>query len=195
LGGAVGAKAAAGFATAAILTAGAVEVRNIGAGERDGGSPDPAPAAVVAPEPAFHPKLAAEVVPPLRVTTSEPVAPARPGERERVAPPAEPTEAEPGSAGAPAGPPTTEDATTTPDEGEVAVGTPVAPTGDGGDGQDTGAAPVDPPAPPTEPTEPTEPTVPTVPTGPVTPPTTPEPPTTPAPVAPATSGPPVVSGA
>lgn len=184
LGGAVGAKAAAGFATAAILTAGAVEVRNIGAGEHDGGSPDPAPAAVVAPEPASHPKLAAEAPLP-RDPAAEPAAPARPDDRNRLTPPAEPAETE----AAPKEDPTAPPATTTPDEGEVAVGTPVTPTGDGGDGQDTGAAPLDPP---------TVPTVPTVPTEPVTPPTmppTPEPPTTPAPVAPPASGPaPVVSG-
>lgn len=184
LGGAVGAKAAAGFATAAILTAGAVEVRNIGAGEHDGGSPDPAPAAVVAPEPASHPKLAAEAPLP-RDPAAEPAAPARPDDRNRLTPPAEPAETE----ATPKEDPTAPPATTTPDEGEVAVGTPVTPTGDGGDGQDTGAAPLDPP---------TVPTVPTVPTEPVTPPTmppTPEPPTTPAPVAPPASGPaPVVSG-
>jgi len=183
LGGAVGAKAAAGFATAAILTAGAVEVRNIGAGERDGGSPDPTPAAIVAPEPASHPKLAAAAPVP-RDAASAPTPQTRPDDRDRVTPPAGPAETEAAPKEAATAPPATEDATTTPDEGEVAVGTPVTPTGDGSGGQDTGAAPVDPPTePPT--TTPDPPT--TVPTPPTTP--------APAPVAPPTSGPaPVVSG-
>jgi RNA polymerase sigma factor (sigma-70 family) len=181
LGGAIGAKAAAGFATAAILTAGAVEVRNIGAGEPDGGPRDPAPAAAAANEPTSHPGLGAEA-PVLRNVATEPEHRTRAEDRDRVAPPAEPTETEAAETAPTA--PATEDATTTPDEGDVAVGTPVAPTGEGSDGQDTGSAPLVPP--PAQPVEPAEP---------VTPPATPVPPTTPEPATPPPTDPaPMVPG-
>ena len=65
LGGAIGAKAVAGFATAAILTAGAVEVRNIGAGENNNPTPKAASVAAAVPDVPHKPtvRLAATTAP------------------------------------------------------------------------------------------------------------------------------------
>ena len=171
LSGAIGAKAAAGFATAAILTAGAVEVRNMNNGEAENPGPQVAPATAVAAESPAKPAtehLAARV--------EIPAAPARP---ERPAPvdekpqstpdsqpgPAPADEAAPDPADAPKPIPTEPAAdVTTPDDGSVAVGTPVDPVTGGDGGQDTGSAPAD----PTDPVV-TEPTTPEAPTTPETP--------------------------
>jgi RNA polymerase sigma factor (sigma-70 family) len=174
LSGAIGAKAAAGFATAAILTAGAVEVRNMNSGEAENPGPKVAPATAVAESPAKP----APAVEHLAARVAIPAAPARP---ERAAPAEEKPQpqADPHPAPAPA-----EDAAqapeapkptptepiageTTPDDGNVAVGTPVDPVTGGNGGQDTGSAP----AAPADPADPvvTDPP-PEVPTTPVTPP-------------------------
>ncbi len=164
LGGAIGAKAAAGFATAAILTAGAVEVRNIGAGD----SATPKPAAIAAVQPAVK----ADDPPRVQIVSH----PATHTDRTRNA---APNTAD--AAGRDAGPaPQAEDKTPKPatdepaivdppvESGDVAVGTPVAPTLIEGEGnQDTGSAP-DTPTTPTTPITPTTPT--TTPSVPVTPP-------------------------
>ncbi len=183
LGGAIGAKAAAGFATAAILTAGAVEVRNINAGENQ--EPKSAPAAALAADPSPAPVRANHLT--ARVET--PAVSSKPDQAALVdrsgpatAPadngPADPSSTSPADAPKPA-PTEPIDAVTTPDDGNVAVGTPVTPSDGSTDGdQDTGSAPADPP--PT-----TDPTVPEVPV-PV-PPAPADPPADPAPVPPAGS--------
>jgi RNA polymerase sigma factor (sigma-70 family) len=178
LGGAIGAKAAAGFATAAILTAGAVEVRNINAGENQ--QPKTAPAAALAADPAAAPAHISSHLT-ARVETPAP-APAPHAERTQLADRNEPVSvpANDGPAEAPAAnpedapkPTPTEpiDAVTTPDDGNVAVGTPVTPSDGSTDGsQDTGSAPADPPTT----TVPTVPEVPVpVPPVPVDPPADP----------------------
>ncbi|MFN8113146.1 MAG: sigma-70 family RNA polymerase sigma factor [Solirubrobacterales bacterium] len=173
LGGAIGAKAAAGFATAAILTAGAVEVRNMNTGEAENPGPKVAPATAVAADAPAKPAPAVEH---LAARVAVPAAPARP---ERAAPADDKPEpqAQPDAHNAPATTPA-EDAAdapkpaptepiageTTPDDGNVAVGTPVDPITDGGGGQDTGSAPAD----PTDPVV-TDPPPPEVPATPETP--------------------------
>ena len=170
LGGAIGAKAAAGFATAAILTAGAVEVRNMNSGEAENPGPRVAPAAIAAEAPA-RPDPATEH---LAARVETPAAPARP---DRPAPAEKPqTNSQPGPAPADeAAPADAADAPkpaptepiageTTPDDGSVAVGTPVDPVTGGDGGQDTGSTPAD----PTDPVV-TEPTTPEVPMTPETP--------------------------
>lgn len=171
LGGAIGAKAAAGFATAAILTAGAVEVRNLNNGEAENPGPRVAPATALAAEAPAKPDPATEH---LAARVEVPAAPARP---EHAAPADE--RSQPGSqaAAAPADEPVTDAADapkpvptepiageTTPDDGNVAVGTPVDPVAGGDGGQDTGSTPVDPVDPVV-----TEPTTPEVPATPETP--------------------------
>ncbi len=169
LSGAVGAKAAAGFATAAILTAGAVEVHNIGNGDAENPGPRVAPAAAVAAEAPAKPQpatehLAAQVkvaAPPARPERTAPIANDRPHTQ------AQPDAQQPAandSAGAPDAPkPASADpiaGETTPEDGNVAVGTPVEPVTGGNGGQDTGTAPVEPVDPVTEPTTPEVPTTP-----------------------------------
>ena len=180
LGGAIGAKAVAGFATAALLTAGAVEVRNISKGN---GGEDPAPKPALA---AAAP-VAADVEQAVHFPVSDPfddrsshrqTAPApEPSQLEReVAPATEPAspaagEDEVPKAGSEDTVPVDDPAT---DDGDVAVGTPVDPGTPPTDGQNPGSSPQ----------EPTVPTTPTTPTVPTTPPTTGEP-TTPTPAPPA----------
>ncbi len=184
LGGAIGAKAVAGFATAAILTAGAVEVRNIG---NNNDNPAPRGAAVTAsvPAPRSVPDTRFAVNAPFADRTSHP-APAKPEPADTAdrSPNAIGPETTPGANGQEEAPkPGAEDPAVTEepvtDDGDVAIGTPVDPATPTDDGdQDTGSAPEDPTT--TTPTTPTDPTTP-----PVTPPTTPPvdptvPPATPA---------------
>jgi len=167
LSGAIGAKAAAGFATAAILTAGAVEVRNNGGGEVEQPASKPAPVAAVAvSDPA--PKLA-HASPHVTTGTGTVATPPRDSspssaDRRQDAPAATdqpaPAPAENTAEEAPKSTPAVPvDAATATEDGDVAVGTSVTPTA-GTDGeQDTGAAPVVEPAPVTDPTiTPEEPT-------------------------------------
>ena len=184
LGGAIGAKAAAGFATAAILTAGAVEVRNIGNGEGDNPGPKAAPASAVAvsdPTPKAidaSEHLTARVVVATPSKHPEPAAD-RKAEQAAAEQPASPGSETPADTPKPA----TDDpaAETLPEDGIVAVGTAVEPTtGDSGGGQDSGSAPVEEPAPVDEPDPITDPS-----TDPTVEPTTPEDPATTVPADPA----------
>jgi hypothetical protein len=184
LGGAIGAKAAAGFATAAILTAGAVEVRNIGNGEGDNPGPKAAPASAVAvsdPAPQAidaSEHLTARVVVATPSKHPEPAAD-RKAEQAAAEQPASPGSETPADTPKPA----TDDpaAETLPEDGTVAVGTAVEPTtGDSGGGQDSGSAPVEEPAPVDEPDPITDPS-----TDPTVEPTTPEDPATTIPADPA----------
>ncbi|MEZ5074232.1 MAG: RNA polymerase sigma factor [Solirubrobacterales bacterium] len=199
LGGAIGAKAAAGFATAAILTAGAVEVRNLGAGNPDSKAAPAAPAAVAPelPKPIDAPaRFAARVESPPAPARSVPARPApaddqRPREAADAARPTPPTPPAADPATTPKPEAADPVATTGPEGPGVAVGTTAPPT-TGSGGQDTGSAPAEPPV-----TAPTTPTVPTTtdptpppPVAPTPPPVAPAPdpaPATPAPTAPAGS--------
>ena len=170
LGGAIGAKAAAGFATAAILTAGAVEVRNMNSGEAENPGPRVAPAAIAAEAPA-RPDPATEHLAARVETPAAPARPDRPAPAEKLQTnsqpgPAPADEAAPADAADAPKPAPTEPIAgeTTPDDGSVAVGTPVDPVTGGDGGQDTGSTPAD----PTDPVV-TEPTTPEVPTTPETP--------------------------
>jgi RNA polymerase sigma factor (sigma-70 family) len=191
LGGAIGAKAAAGFATAAILTAGAVEVRNINNGN-DNPDPKVAPAAVTVTEPVAKPiHVQARLVD--RVAAPAPATQPAAGSNDRKATDQAPADArtEPPPADPPATdvpkPATDPAVVTTPEEGDVAVAPPTEPTtATGTGGQDTGSAPAD-PVTPTEPTEPTDPAT-TDPDPVVTPTPAPDPAADPtAPTAPATT--------
>jgi RNA polymerase sigma factor (sigma-70 family) len=181
LGGAIGAKAAAGFATAAILTAGAVEVRNNMA--TDNPEPKVAPAASAAvsdpvPERAQAPTRftarpdapePAHRSAPARDANPKQVQPAPAADPDTTPPAADPTDAPRSDASDPA------IADSLPEDPGVTVDTTVTPPAGGADGQDTGSAPAE--LPPLN-----EPTTPTTPATPATPTTT-----TPAPEAPATT--------
>ena len=184
LGGAIGAKAVAGFATAAILTAGAVEVRNIGDGENN--NPTPKAASVAAAVPSRPAQAHGQA----RRHDRARLRPSRPRVRPEAGsePGRRPERRKPGHGRRPGERPTRRKRRSPgPRNRSRSIRGPTAtspsarrsmrePTGDGG--QDTGSAPTDPTTPsiptPTTPSVP-PPTTPTdpPPDGTQTPPTTP----------------------
>ena len=187
LSGAIGAKAVAGFATAALLTAGAVEVRNIGK-DNEAASSSPKPALAAAAPAAAQPEEA------VHFPVSHPFED-RDSKREATPPPAaEPADRDAAPASEPAVPAAQDDASKpadpalaadepVADDGSVAVGTPVDPgTTPTDGGQNPGSAPDE----PVVPTTPVDPTVPTTPP-PTGEPVEPAPPAAPAPGVPPTA--------
>jgi RNA polymerase sigma factor (sigma-70 family) len=188
IGGTIAAKAAAGFATAAILTAGAVEVNRIVA-------PPPSPPAVIA-------SVAAPVA---EAANSAPAQQAGPSQGDAHAqaaapapskePQAEPTPTAPAPAPAETEAAPTPVTTTEPAAPAEPTEEPVADPSAGGDELEptvivdptTEPAPTEPTEPTTDPVAPTDPS--TSPTTPTDTTTTPPPPTAPAPTAPAPTEP------